>query len=74
MQEILIQTFKWLTTACALTGAYFVTAQRKIGLYFWVFSNASLAGMGIANHDWPQAFLFMCYLAITLKGIYCWKE
>lgn len=74
MTEILFEVYKWITTAAALTGAYFVTSQKKIGLYFWVFSNSSLTGIAIAYQDWPQAFMFIAYLVITLKGIYCWDK
>jgi hypothetical protein len=63
----------WIFVAIALYGTYLNTNQDKRGFYFWILSNSAFTIINMNNEMWSQAFLFLVYTILAVRGLVKWR-
>jgi nicotinamide mononucleotide transporter PnuC len=69
-----IDILSWIMAVVALTGTYLNTKKDIKGFYFWLFSNAVFTLICFGQKFYPQAFLFLVYTVLSIKGIFEWSK
>lgn len=63
----------WIFVCIALYGTYLNSNQDKRGFYFWILSNLAFTIININNEMWSQAFLFLIYTILAVRGLVKWR-
>lgn len=63
-----------LCTILSLIGAFYISARRRVGFVFWLFSNAGWIAFAIAYSHWGMCFLFVVYWVLAAYGYLNWGK
>jgi len=64
-----METILLICTLLALLGAYLNSIGRWEGFAIWMLTNLVFMMNNWYIGQWQQAFLFACYLGISLNGL-----
>jgi hypothetical protein len=63
----------WIATILCILGNILVV-KKKNGFLIWFIGTGILLVLAITRKDWAQAFLFIIYEFINIKGFVDWKS
>jgi len=64
----------WGVTLIALYGTWLNAQGKKNGFILWILSNTTFAIWNFMIGEYPQSFLFLCYLFLAVYGYISWKK
>lgn len=68
----MLDAISWCLTFAALYGTWLNANKNREGFYYWLIADIGFCAIFIANHMWPQAFLFAVYTWLAVRGLQKW--
>lgn len=66
--------FYWVVSAFAIVGVWLNIKKKKYCFIIWTFTNACWMIIDFINGIYAQAFLFMVYFILSIKGFLDWRK
>jgi len=65
--------FYWMTSAASLVAVWLNIQKRRACFAIWAATNAVWAYADFCHGLPAQAVLQLCYFALSLHGLWCWR-
>lgn len=72
--KVILEIIGWIATALSLTGNVGVLRKRSWGMLSWTVANVLWITYDVAMQAYPQAFLFLMYLCLSVYGLISWRR